>query len=165
MSKEVKFYITDFRKFYDIVNSPIRYKEDIIRVLLFSIKNLLINSNSKDEDKGEVRININKSSRIYFTCKEKDKLPSKYYSFVFPFSLECKDDDNYIVRCKTSLEVIDSQFIDRLIVLLDKGWFSENNMCSDDIDKFACDFFEEIEDYYSLRGINYENEVCLRRKA
>lgn len=158
MGKEIKFYITDFRDFHNIVNSPIRHKEDIIRVLLFSLKNLLVKQNNKNEDKGEVRIIVDKGSRIYFVCKEVGELPSKYYSFVFPFSIQQDGEEGYIVRCRTSLEIIDSELIDKLIVLLDKGWFSENNVNSDDIDKFACDYLDEIEDYYSIKGTSDENK-------
>lgn len=161
MSKEVKFYITDFRRFHEIVNTPIRYKEDIIKILLFSIKNLLINSDCENEDKGEVIISIDKSSRIYFICKNKDELPSKYYSFTFPFSLQNVDEGKYIVSCKTSLQVIDSELIDKLIVLLDKGWFSENNTSSDDIDNFACSFMDDMEDYYYARGVECEDMKSL----
>ena len=141
MSKEIKFYITDFRDFHNIVNSPIRNKEDIIKVLLFSLKNLLIKQNNEDEDKGEVRIIVDRSSRIYFVCKEVGELPTKYYSFVFPFFIQQ-----------------DSELIDKLIVLLDKGWFSDNNINSDDIDKFACDYLDEIDDYCNVKGTTYEEK-------
>lgn len=158
MSKSAKFYITDFREFYNVVNSPIRGKEDIIKVLLLSIKNLLINYNNKDEGKGEVIINIDKSSRIYFVCKQVGELPSKYYSFVFPFSLQEESEGKFIVRCRTSLEKIDSELIDQLLNLVDKGWFSDGNINSDNIDKFACDFLEAIDDYYIIKGINTEEK-------
>lgn len=158
MSKEIKFYITDFRDFHNIVNSPIRNKEDIIKVLLFSLKNLLIKQNNEDEDKGEVRIIVDRSSRIYFVCKEVGELPTKYYSFVFPFFIQQDSEGEYVIRCKTSLDVIDSELIDKLIVLLDKGWFSDNNINSDDIDKFACDYLDEIDDYCNVKGTTYEEK-------
>ena len=163
MSKELSFYITDFRGFYDVVNTPIRTKEDIIKVLLFSIKTLLVNYDGKDEDKGEVRIVINKNSRIHFICKNKGEEPTKYYSFVFPFSLEQDNKGEYSVRCRTSFQVIDSEFVDVLISLLNRGWFSDNNDTCDDIDKFACDFLDIIDEYYNVKGINtYEKDnTCI----
>ncbi|MGU9321063.1 hypothetical protein ACV30Q_07630 [Clostridium perfringens] len=100
MSKEIKFFITDFRGFYDIINKPIRSKEDIIRVLLLSIKNLLLENEFEDEGKGEVKIIIGKNSRIYFICKERGNLPNKYYSFTFPFFVEKDIDGKVLVKSK-----------------------------------------------------------------
>lgn len=154
MSKQVKFFITDFRDFYTVVNKPIRNKEDIIRILLLSIKSLLLKDEIENEDKGEVNIVIEKSSRIYFTCKKPDNLPEKYYSFVFPFFLEEDNQDKWTVKCKTSQEIIDSELIDYLLVLLKKGWFSDDNTNSDDIDKFACDYLSIVEEYYSAKSVD-----------
>lgn len=153
MSKEVKFFITEFRNFYKVVNQPIRNKEDIIRILLLSIKNLLLENKFDDEDKGEININVVKSSRIYFFCKRPGLLPDKYYSFVFPFFLDKDTEDRLIVRCKTSSEIINSELIDFLIVLLENGWFSDSNINSDDIDKFACDYLDVVEEYYDIKSI------------
>ena len=158
MSKQVEFFITDFRGFYEEVNKQIRNKEDIIRILLLSIKGLLLKDEIGNEDKGEVNIVIEKSSRIYFTCKRPNELPYKYYSFVFPFFLERDDQEKWNVKCKTSQEVIDSELVDYLLVLLEKGWFSDDNINLDDIDKFACDYLCVVEEYYSAKNINKEQK-------
>lgn len=158
MSKQVKFFITDFRGFYEEVNKPIRNKEDIIRILLLSIKGLLLKDEIGNEDKGEANIVIEKSSRIYFTCKRPNELPEKYYSFVFPFFLEEDDQGKWNVKCKTSQEFIDSELVDYLLVLLEKGWFSDENINLDDIDKFACDYLSVVEEYYSAKNINKEQK-------
>lgn len=153
MSKEAKFFITDFRDYHKFVNEPVRHKEDIIRILLLTLKILLIEEKFEDEDKGEVNVIVDKTSRIYFVCKEPEELPSKYYSFVFPFFLEQINATQWSVKCKISSEVISTELIDYLLVLLNKGWFSDNNINSDGIDKFACDYLDEFEEYYKLTNI------------
>ncbi len=158
MSKEIKFFITDFRGFYDIINKPIRSKEDIIRVLLLSIKNLLLENEFEDEGKGEVKIIIGKNSRIYFICKERGNLPNKYYSFTFPFFVEKDIDGKVLVKSKINSEVITSELVDNLLVLLENKWFSDLNETFDDIDKFACDYFYIFEEYYSSKGIIGEEQ-------
>lgn len=157
MSKEISFYITDFRGFYELVNKPIRTKEDIIEILLLSVKSLLLKDKLNDEGKGTVNIIINNSSRIYFICKNINELPNKYYSFTFPFIIE-ENKDKYNIRCRTSSEIINSELIDKLLELLNRGWFSDENENTDSIDKFACDYIDVFEDYYSSKGIDRETQ-------
>lgn len=159
MIKEIKFFITDYRNFHNIVNSPIRSKEDIIKILLLSIKNILLEKKFDDEDKGEVYISIDKSSRIYFICKNPGELPNKYYSFIFPFFLIKDEDEKWCVKCKTSLETITSELIECLLVLIDKGWFSEANVNSDNIEKFACDYMDIVGDYYDNNVANNNQSI------
>ncbi|MCI9978428.1 hypothetical protein JY742_20160 [Clostridioides difficile] len=158
MAKEIKFFITDFKDFHTTVNKLIRTKEDLIRILLITIKHILINKNFKDEDKGEVNIIINKSSRLYFICKKPGELPTKYFSFAFPFFVEKDSYNNWIIKCKTSSHSINSEFVDYLLTLLDKGWFSDCNKQLDSIDKFACDYIDIINEYYNVRNIISEEQ-------
>ncbi|HGA0700392.1 TPA: hypothetical protein ACIQN5_001299 [Bacillus cereus] len=160
--KQIDFPITGFRSFSTFVNEPIRNKEDIIRVLLYSMKNLLLKEQLEDEELGSVSVIIDQTSRLYFLCKNSNELPNKYYSFVFPFFLEIDNtSNNCTIKCKNSSEIISSELIDALIRLLDTGWFSENNLNSDTLDKFACDYLENISDFYGAEGILSEEEDLL----
>lgn len=157
MAKEIKFPITSFRNFHQVVNTPIRTKSDLIKVLLLSMKFILLKEEFKDEDKGMVSVVIDKISRIYFICKEPNHLPDKYYSFAFPFFLESINNNEWIIKCKTTQEPIDSELIDSLLSLLDNGWFSDCNDNLSTLDSFACDYLDAIEDYYIIRDpISYD---------
>lgn len=153
MAKEFNFYITDFRNFHQVINSPIRSKEDLIRVLLLSMKFILGQRNFKDEDKGIASIIVDKISRIYFICKEPNQLPHKYYSFAFPFFLENRNDE-WIIKCKITQEGISSELIDSLLILLDNGWFSDVNDNLKTLDNFTCHYLDIIQDYYNIEGIS-----------
>lgn len=69
--------------FLEKIIKPIRKKEDIIVLLLESIKVFLVGNIICDEDsKGKVVIRVDKMSRIIFEIKD------KYFSFNFPFNVE-----------------------------------------------------------------------------
>lgn len=159
MEKKFKFFITDYMNFYDVVNSPIRNKSDIIKVLLLSMKHILLGKQVEDEDKGEVIISVEKNSRIYFICKKPNELPNKYYSFIFPFFLIENQNKEWNIKCKISQEIISSQLINNLLILEEKGWFSDKNINFNDIDEFACGYIEELEDYYLENKFNSNAEI------
>lgn len=69
--------------YYEKVSKAIRKKEDVILLLLETMKIFLIDDIFQGNDiKGKVILNIEKMSRVVF------ELENKYFSFNFPFSVE-----------------------------------------------------------------------------
>jgi hypothetical protein len=97
----------DLEKFF----FPIRNKFDIIKILMYSIKFMLIDKYiTKVKPSGKIILIVNKASRLFFFT---DK---KYYTITFPFSIIEKD-DNLIFSSKY-IDELDSKLTSDIINLL-----------------------------------------------
>ena len=127
--------------YYEKVSKAIRKKEDIILLLLETMKIFLIDDIFQGNDiKGKVILNIEKMSRVVF------ELENKYFSFNFPFSVE-DDVDGIGMRIYDSVSGVelDSKNISVLIRI-----FNE---------KLKGDYL--IEDiYYKLASEDESRNMC-----
>lgn len=113
--------------FEDKVLKIIREKEDIIVLLLETIKMFLVGNIIKDDQrKGKVILKIDKMSRVIFEIKD------KYISFNFPFSIETRESEDEYFRIYDSNIGID---IDNKIVSIILGLISQNILSKDSLEE------------------------------
>lgn len=111
--------------FFKKVVKPIRRKEDIIILLLETIKIFLMKDSIEiTEEKGKVILKIDKMSRLIF------QIENKYFSFNFPFNIE-KDKTSFRVYDSLLGIDIDDKFISILISIFNQRVMT--NSCLDDI--------------------------------
>ena len=89
--KKFEFELSDL--LYDKAMSPIRTKDDLLRLLAYTIKFLILHpttdTNKIAKDK-KLILYINKMSRLFFCVKD------KIFSFCFPFYVGVTPEDNSI---------------------------------------------------------------------
>ena len=132
--------------FYEKVIKPVRTKQEIILLLLETLK--LINNMEQDitQEKGKIVIYVDKMSRVFYQTE------NKAFSIYFPFILEKKEIDYRVYDSETNLTITD-KMISLLISIIKK---SEENrksleMVVDSICEGAKDFeYNEIEDIWNL---------------
>lgn len=124
---------------FEKVIRPIRVKEDIVILLLETMKMFLVGDIiNKTERKGKVLIKIDKMSRVIFETQD------KYFSFHFPFSVEKGELDSKSIRFYDSNIGIN---LDSKTVSILLGIFYDEVMRNDSL--------EEI--YYEL---SYVEGIC-----
>ena len=112
MSKEISINIE--KSFLEIIIKPIRKKEDIIRLLLETIRFFLIGYSHKNDEFGKIIIKINKMSRVIYQTK------NKIFSINFPFSIKENGKLKY-ENLDTTLKIqFDNKIISSLIELLNE---------------------------------------------
>ncbi|MED2993806.1 hypothetical protein [Bacillus tropicus] len=80
-----------------------------------------------------------------------ESYPKSIFRLYFHF-LEQSPEQDWIIKCKSSNEIITSELIDVLLRLHERDWFEDNNLNSDDIDKFTCEYLDIISEYYTERN-------------
>lgn len=125
----------------EIISKPIRDKRDIILILLETLKSFTNQRTSISNEIGKVTIRIDKMSRIFYETKE------KYFSFIFPFSLD-RQEEQY----KFYDNLTDCELNDRLISLL-ISIFKQDGVLEDSLEK-AMDFIVESAEEYDYKDID-----------
>lgn len=142
----MKIIKVPFGKFYyDKFIKPIREKKDFILLILDTL-NILHMGNSPEDIRGKLIIKIGKMSRLFY-C-----LDDKYYSIVFPFSLEETDEGVYRVY-----DAVQDMEIDNRVVSLMRNITEKINFQDVVIeDMLECVLFDGYEEGYS----SHEVEKC-----
>ncbi|WP_409592054.1 hypothetical protein [Vibrio jasicida] len=97
--------------------NPIKNKVQTIALLMHSIKYMLINPIvSKERKKGEIIVNIDKMSRIFFSKDD------KYFSVTFPFTMKF-DGSCYSFSFKNQMD-IDSKLTTEVLALINEPNFT-----------------------------------------
>ena len=132
--KIIERKIGDF--FLKKVLKPIRSKQDIILLLLDTLK--LINNSEENisNEKGKIMIYVDKMSRIFYVTEK------KIFSFFFPFSLEEQENHYYrIYDALTDVE-ISNQMISLLISIL-----QNDRKLGESLENITDFIIESAEDY------------------
>lgn len=121
---------------------PIRNKQDIILLLLETLK--LVNNldNIILDEKGKVLIYIDNMSRIFYETEE------KIFSFFFPFSIEEKENKEYRIYDNVTNLEITNQMISLLISIFEKGINQGDSLES------VVDFIIESAEDYEYKNID-----------
>ena len=138
MAKEIHVPFGNF--YYEKFSKPIRNKTDFIFLILDTL-NMLDLGNSAYDVKGEFVIKIDKMSRIFYY------LTDKYYSVVFPFSVEKQETSvgKYIIYDAESDVVIN----DRLVSLM-RGIAEKIDFVNSTVEKVLEQiYFDTFDDGYS----------------
>lgn len=120
----------------DIFFEPVRRKRDIIRLLINATKYMLINTEIKPElVVGEMRLHVDKMSRIFFFSE------NKYFSFNFPFGVLFED--GHYRFYSNYLDSLDNKVTSELLSIVQ----------SDGVNESSCilDFYSEFVDIVEYR--------------
>lgn len=142
MSKEISINIE--KSFLEIIIKPIRKKEDIIRLLLETIRFFLIGYSHKNDEFGKIIIKINKMSRVIYQTK------NKIFSINFPFSIKENGKLKYEILDTTLKIQFDNKIISSLIELLNEGILDEN---------YLIDFLDKIDQIEQTLNYNDDNKI------
>ncbi len=126
-----------FGSFYhNRFSKPIRDKRDFVLLFLDTL-NILINGKCEQNECGKIVIKIDKMSRAFY------QLENKFYSVIFPFYLEKKEDviDCYSVYASESDRAIDSRMISVMRTIMET-WTIENISVEEILEKI---YFAEAE--------------------
>lgn len=124
--------------FFEKVIKAIRKKEDIIVLLLETIKMFLVgNIIEESEKKGRVILKIDKMSRMIFEIED------KYFSFNFPFFIEKRELNDEEIRIYDSTIGIE---LDSKTVSIILGIFNEKILRNDSLEDICIElaYTEEI---------------------
>lgn len=101
----------------DLFFSPIRDKVDYAKVLFYTARNLLVNAKLEDvETIGELRLVVDKMSRLFFFQRE------KYFTLSFPFKVVI--DEGSVMKITSYMgREVDSQSISAALSILEKDSF------------------------------------------
>ncbi len=144
MGKIKETFFGDF--YYNKFSKPFRKKKDFIFLILDTLRAIYIDA-IKENKRGDIVIKIDKMSRIFYFFDD------KYFSIVFPFCLEEKDEkgsDLSIYDNILELE-IDNRMISLLQNMLEEIDF-ENTGIEEMIDKMYFDKDEEGYDYVEIEN-------------
>lgn len=133
--KQQAFFNLDERQ-VNLLFSPIRSKTSLIKILMESIKIMLVSDDiPENRTRGKILLHVSRMSRLFYFSE------NKYFSINFPFSVS----DNSI--CYQSIK-IDNKTISDVISILEENCQSFDS------------FFELIMgDDYEERSKNYVNEL------
>ncbi len=144
MSKNYILKVGDY--LFEQFSKPIREKEDVLVLLLESIKILLLGNVINEENaKGDLILKVDKMSRLFFFTEK------KMFSFNFPFTIEENSEDNLIARIydpQTGIE-LDSKMISLMLALVNQKIFD-----GDSIDGVFVELSETIISYGGTDEIN-----------
>ncbi len=122
--------------FCEKVLKPVRNKQDIILLLLETLKWVNNTENEVSNEKGRIIIYIDKMSRIFYETDE------KAFSLCFPFSLEEKEDHRIrVYDSLTDLEIT-NQMISLLISI-----FKQDRKLGESLENVMDFIIESAEDY------------------
>lgn len=123
--------------FFEKVSKPIRTKEDIVILLIESMKIFLIGDTMPVTDiKGKIIIKVDKMSRIVF------EIENKYFSFNFPFNIENIYNDEHI----TFYDIDTGLYLNNKNLSLILRIFNEDRMKKDSLE----DLYLELADIEDL---------------
>lgn len=121
MKLDVQFEISEWQQ--DLFFCALRKKEDIIKLLLETLKFIAIYSTPKQPTDTKLILKIDKMSRFIFTS------PDKHFSIVCPFKVievEKGDKKYYEFYLKSNDSIIDLGLISRAMRILGNNIFSES---------------------------------------
>lgn len=122
--------------FCEKVLKPVRNKQDIILLLLETLKWVNNTENEVSNEKGRIIIYIDKMSRIFYETDE------KAFSLCFPFSLEEKEDHRIrVYDSLTDLEIT-NQMISLLISI-----FKQDSKLGESLENVMDFIIESAKDY------------------
>ncbi len=130
--KKDQFYLDERQ--VKLLFSPIRRKTDVIKLLMESIKIMLVN-NEMEEDliKGKMLLHVSKMSRLFYFSDR------KYFSINFPFFIN-KEDNCFLFYSKT-VKDIDSRITSDVLGILSP----ERNLTASNSVYDLLEFTSEIE--------------------
>ena len=129
------------RFLYEKINKPIRRKRDIILLLLETMKLFANPDEEVTNGSGEITIYIDKMSRVIYELKE------KYFSFVFPFSVELQKGNCKFYDGSTECD-LDDKMISLLISI-----FQQQDVIGESFEK-ALDAIIECAEEYEYKDID-----------
>lgn len=122
--------------FLEKVSTPIRKKEDTIKLLMETVKMFLIGNIVTDENrKGTVIIVVDKMSRVFFEIED------KCFSINFPFSINKTEEDEIRIYEPNHNIEINNQTTSNILSLISAKILNEN--CLED---FLCKI-EEVDEF------------------
>ena len=86
MGKELTFTMS--QQIIDMASKPLRKREDVILLLLYTIRMFDLDKSELNIHNESIRISINKMNRIFYLLK------GKMFSMQFPFRIENNDIQN-----------------------------------------------------------------------
>lgn len=111
MSKLFEFALET--KDLDTFFSPIRTKIDLIKVLMSSMRFMLIDHYvHKTDIRGKLILKVDKKSRLFYISE------NKYYTITFPFKVLYDDTDDKIFFSSGYIDNIDSQILSSIVSIL-----------------------------------------------
>mgnify|MGYP007033165096 CR=1 FL=1 len=131
--KVYEIKMRDFLK--DKVQQPIRGKRDIILLLLETIKMFGNPEGSNLDVEGKIMICIDKMSRVFYETQD------KYFSFLFPFSVEQQEN-----RCRFYDSLTECELNEKMISLL-ISIFRQDGLLEDSLEKAMDTIMESAEEY------------------
>lgn len=130
MMKEYSFALDQhqIKRFF----SPVRNKADIIKILMHSVKLMLINQPGarKTSENAEIILIVSKMSRVFYFCDQ------KYFSLSFPFTVH-EINDSLEFTLNNELDVDNKTTSEVLSIIHEKNSFLSND---------AYDFIDPILD-------------------
>lgn len=123
------------------INQPIRRKNDMILLLLETMKLFENPDNIPINELGKITIYVDKMSRIFYETKE------KYFSFIFPFLIETHENTYKFYDNSMDCE-LNSRILSMLISI-----FRQNCMLENSLEK-AMDTIIEIAEEYEYQDID-----------
>lgn len=132
--------------FSNYVTTPLREKEDIIVLLLQTMKMFLVGDISGETDTGRVILRIDKMSRLFFETE------NKCFSINFPFNLDLIEIEQGVHDIRFYDFVTGIEFDQQILSVL-LGLFAQNVTHIDNLDEFHYVFLtsdDEIGDIHEL---------------
>lgn len=152
------YQITNFEGLDNLVCSRIKYKSQIIAILISSLKVVLTDfSPKKEEGTGIFYIKEYQSKRrIFFSVNDEEDKVMKHFSFIFPFGI-LKNEGEIYFTLNNCRQPIDLYTLEILSALSDNKWFCDNNENNHDI----LIFFESYMDAIGEFNVSAEFETEL----
>lgn len=117
--------------------SPIRQKEDVIKLLMYAIKTMLLPPIDSSSAKGKMLLLVSKTSRLYFFTD------SKYFSIAFPIFV--KEENGGTLRFSSHyIEDVDSKITSDILGLMT----CEKALASECVLDFLEPLWESPEDFH-----------------
>lgn len=139
------YFINNFDELDQLVQSRIKSKAQIIQILITSMKIVLTDFSTPDENIGQFSIKDEGIiKRIYFTILDKENKVMKHFSFIFPFSIIITEKTINFKLVNRDI-MIDLYILEILNTLSKNNWFSDSN-------ENNYDSFTAFEHYIDLIG-------------
>lgn len=102
--------------YYNKISQPIREKKDCVLLLLDTLNLLTAALPSNGDEKGKLVIKVSKMSRVFYYMED------KYYSILFPFSLEEREGEknSYVIYDPVSDIEVDNREISLMRNIIDR---------------------------------------------
>lgn len=151
------YKITKFENLDKMIHSRIKTKNQIISILVTSLKIILTDLNPSENGVGTFCIkDYGLKRRIFFTVYDEEKIVSKHFSFAFPFNMTFSNAGVYFGLNNREIQ-IDLFTLEILSTLVKNNWFADSNEENHNI----LTFFESYCDLLDEYNISNEIEVDL----